>query len=141
MIVGRVLGLGLVVLGVSACSYLERGTSGTTADVHNTCEEDVTVLLASDLSDLDAETQRQGLDIVAGGTGEADAINPPRDREGLVLRVSPLSGEPILVVPIQKNRDIEVDLAPSLCTFMKGLTATCRASLDYDVTYVLSCDK
>lgn len=110
----------VLVVVASGCGLRQYGTSGTSIVVTNTCGESLVIRLTGEKWDRSVEDQRKGERAAVGADVDATAINPPDKSEGLVLRLSPLGGEPLFVVPIVRDRDLNVSISAEACPFALG---------------------
>ena len=130
----------VLVVAASSCSFSEYGTSGTSIMVTNTCADSLTVRLTGEKWDRSTEDQRKGERAAVGATVDATAINPPDKSEGLVLRISPVEGEPLFVGPVERDRDLKLSISPEACPYALGAgEGSCDPVIDGDQELVIVC--
>jgi hypothetical protein len=135
-----VAAVAVFVVAASSCSFREYGTSGTSIVVTNTCADSLVVRLTGEKWDRSAEDQRKGERAAVGVTVDATAINPPDESEGLVLRISPDEGEPLFVVPVERDRDLKLSISPEACPFALGaVEGSCDPVIEGDQEFAIVC--
>lgn len=129
-----------LVVTAGACGLREWGTSATAVVVSNTCGDPLIIRLTGEKWDRSAEDQRKGELHVAGGVVKEVAVNPPDKEEGLVLRISPPAGEPLFVVAVERDRDLELSIGAEACVFALGAgDGTCDPVIEGDEELAIVC--
>lgn len=132
--------MAVLVVAASSCGFSEYGTSGTSILVTNTCGDSLVVRLTGEKWDRSAEDQSKGERVAAGAAVDATAINPPDKSDGLVLRISPSGGEPLFIVPIERDRDLKLSISAKACPFALGAgEGTCDPVIQGDQELAIVC--
>ena len=137
---GPMMAVSALAVGTGACGLREYGTSGTSVVVTNTCSDPIIARLKGETWDRSSLDQLRGELAQVGATVDATAINPPDKDEELVLRLSPPSGEPMLVVQIERDRDLVLSLDSTACLFALGRgDGTCDPAIEGDQDLAIVC--